>query len=386
MPQSDSALLAKFAKKGPKKILALDGGGIRGILTLGMLKKIETVLREKNPDLLLGDYYDLIGGTSTGAIIACGLAIGKSVDEIIKLYQELGSEIFGKGRNKKFLKRDWKILRSFSVENYSSSNLEEYLYSTFKEIHLGDNENIKCGLAINGKRADTYSLWTVANHPDGIYFNSNAHLKLWEVCRASSAAPYYFKPKKLVLRNRKGQPFDATFIDGGVSLANNPAWETFLVATVPSFGFKWDTGENMMSITSLGTGNGAKKEDPHELEKLKAVSWASKLADVFMNDALEMNHVLMELLGVNKGPQYTFNSQYGNGNELQLIKDKNSKLFSFIRHNVTLSVNDLKNISVDADTAMINSLIEMDHYENMDKLLEIGEKYAAANINANTIL
>src|SRR6187431_1106664 len=87
---------------GPKRILALDGGGIRGALTLGYLKKIETILREKegNPNLLLSDYFDLIGGTSTGSIIATALAIGKSVDEIVKLYMDLGGKIFGE-------KRDW---------------------------------------------------------------------------------------------------------------------------------------------------------------------------------------------------------------------------------------------------------------------------------------
>jgi uncharacterized protein len=60
----------------PKKILSLDGGGVRGILTLGILKQIETLAREKtnNPNLVLGDYYDLIGGTSTGAIRAWQLA------------------------------------------------------------------------------------------------------------------------------------------------------------------------------------------------------------------------------------------------------------------------------------------------------------------------
>src|ERR1700712_3057821 len=86
---------------GPKRILSLDGGGIRGALTLGYLKKIETVLREKenDPALVLSDYFDLIGGTSTGSIIAGALAIGMSVDEIVKMYMDLGGKIFGKKRS-----------------------------------------------------------------------------------------------------------------------------------------------------------------------------------------------------------------------------------------------------------------------------------------------
>src|SRR5687767_12362413 len=90
-----------FRPGGQKKILALDGGGIRGALTLGYLKKIETILREKenNQQLVLSDYFDLIGGTSTGAIIAAALAIGKSVDEIADLYMRLGAVIFGEKKN-----------------------------------------------------------------------------------------------------------------------------------------------------------------------------------------------------------------------------------------------------------------------------------------------
>ena len=76
-------------KNTPKRILALDGGGIRGILTLGYLKHIQTLLRKRhvNEKLVLSDYYDLIGGTSTGAIIATCLVLGYDVDRIIELYR-----------------------------------------------------------------------------------------------------------------------------------------------------------------------------------------------------------------------------------------------------------------------------------------------------------
>ena len=66
---------------GPKRILALDGGGLRGVLTLGMLREIETTLRARHggdPDFRLSDYFDLMAGTSTGAIIAAALSLGMS--------------------------------------------------------------------------------------------------------------------------------------------------------------------------------------------------------------------------------------------------------------------------------------------------------------------
>jgi len=82
---------------GGKRILALDGGGIRGALTLGYLQRIEDILREEadnKESFRLSDYFDLIGGTSTGSIIAGCLAIGMKVEEITKLYMNLGGKIF----------------------------------------------------------------------------------------------------------------------------------------------------------------------------------------------------------------------------------------------------------------------------------------------------
>ena len=80
------ALVDRLSSSGPKQILALDGGGIRGALTVGFLARIEQILRERHgrPDLLFCDYFDLIGGTSTGAIIAAALSIGMSADEVTR--------------------------------------------------------------------------------------------------------------------------------------------------------------------------------------------------------------------------------------------------------------------------------------------------------------
>ncbi len=82
---------------GPKRILALDGGGIRGALTLGYLKRIEDILRARfgnNPEFRLCDYFDLIGGTSTGSIIAAGLAMGFSIQKLQEIYKTLSDEVF----------------------------------------------------------------------------------------------------------------------------------------------------------------------------------------------------------------------------------------------------------------------------------------------------
>jgi predicted acylesterase/phospholipase RssA len=91
------AYAAREVADRPKKLLALDGGGIRGALSLEFLRTLEQRLREHYHDkLVLADYFDYIGGTSTGAIIAAGLALGKEVEELQAMYRDLGKKIFSK--------------------------------------------------------------------------------------------------------------------------------------------------------------------------------------------------------------------------------------------------------------------------------------------------
>ena len=82
----------RLYSKGSKRILAIDGGGVRGAVAIAFLQRLEQTLREKygKPDLILGDYFDLIGGTSVGAILAAGLAMGRSADEVAEIFKVMG--------------------------------------------------------------------------------------------------------------------------------------------------------------------------------------------------------------------------------------------------------------------------------------------------------
>ncbi len=226
-------------KLSPKRILALDGGGIRGALTLGYLQRIEDILKKQhgNKDSFrLSDYFDLIGGTSTGSIIAACLAIGMPVKEIKEMYMNLGDKIFGK----KY--KWWKI---FEIDDlikagYNSKPLEDELQKVFgTDIDLG-SDKILTGLCIVAKRADTNSVWPLINHPDGKYFSSengkNKSILLWKAVRASAAAPTYFLPQMIEVG---GGMKEAAFVDGGVSMANNPAMQLLMIATLNGFPFKW---------------------------------------------------------------------------------------------------------------------------------------------------
>src|ERR1041385_9264495 len=109
------------------RILAFDGGGIRGLVTLAILKRLEAQI----PNLIKG--ADLLAGTSTGGIIALGLAAGKSVDEMISLYLDNGQKIFDDS---------WfDDLRDFSGivgADYDQKHLEEILKRVFADMRLKD--------------------------------------------------------------------------------------------------------------------------------------------------------------------------------------------------------------------------------------------------------
>ena len=113
----------------PRRLLALDGGGIRGVMSLEILRKMEQDLAAatgKGASFRLGDFFDYIGGTSTGAIIAAGLAMGKSVQELIDFYIDAGPLMFEKSS---LIGR----LRSF----YQADPLRNKLNSVFGERTLG---------------------------------------------------------------------------------------------------------------------------------------------------------------------------------------------------------------------------------------------------------
>jgi len=171
------SLKERFDSPGPKRILALDGGGIRGAVTVGYLMEIERLLRERHddPSLLLCDYFDLIAGTSTGSIIATLLAIGKETSEIRDLYMGLGGKIFEKKRS---WWKPWEIDDRVAAK-FDSKPIEVELRKILGDRRLGsDFPDVRTGLCIVTKRADTQSTWPLINHPDGKYFELNAPIPL----------------------------------------------------------------------------------------------------------------------------------------------------------------------------------------------------------------
>ncbi len=354
-------------KFGSKNILSLDGGGIRGALTLGFLKKIETILQDKyGKGYLLSDHFDLIGGTSTGSIIAAALATGKTVDEIKDLYMDLGGKIFGKKRNWWNPLETWRFLKA----EYDYIALEESLKSAFGTVLLGSDQ-IKTGLCIVAKRADTNSVWPLINHPQGKFYDTklgkNKNIPLWQAVRASSAAPTYFAPQMIDV----GDGQKAAFVDGGVSMANNPALTLLMVATLKGFPFKWETGEDKLTIVSVGTGYTVFKKQTGEIEEAWMKTWAMNVPDMLMQDASWQNQIMLQWMS-NSPTAHVIDM------EMESLKDDyigGKPSLKYLRYNFPITENDLNGLDLGKTFTSydVDSLAEMSNSENREILYKIGE-------------
>jgi uncharacterized protein len=357
-------LLEKLRSSGPKRILALDGGGIRGTITLGFLERIEQILRERHgqPDLKLCDYFDLIGGTSTGAIIAAALAIGMEVAEIKKLYLDMGGKIFGK-----------RMLRRWQAY-FDAKPLEKALEQTFGDMTLSDTA-VKTGLSITVKQADTGLTLLFQNHPDTPHYQELKDYPLWHLIRASTAAPTYFVPEKFSMLGQM-----AALVDGGVSMANNPALHLFILTTLNGLPFRWPLGEHNILLVSVGTGCWRRHHQASVVLNHKLWNWASEIPAMLMEDANWQNQLMLQGLSHSPTP-WEINGSLGLG---QIVHESNlfglEPCLSYLRYNVWLEPEELQTLDLSHLVEKSSHLRELSAAENRFDLALIGEKAAGQRV------
>jgi len=250
-----------------KRILALDGGGIRGVFTLEVLVQIEKLLREyyakqdpeKAKTFVLRDHFDFLAGTSTGAIIATCLCWGMSVEKVRNLYLAEGRRMFEKVS---FLTPTEKL-----ASLYDPKPLTCFLKKLFLEPAPETGKLVPATLASpllrNGEKKNflmvvvrnhtTGSAWPLTNNPDAIYNDpsrpdDNRQIPLWQLVRASTAAPAFFPPERVLLGET-----ESVFVDGSVTPYSNPALIAALTAILPGYHMDWPTGPENIRVVSIGT-------------------------------------------------------------------------------------------------------------------------------------
>src|SRR5207237_4475248 len=140
---------------GPKRILALEGGGVRGAITVAFLEKIEKVFAEHyGKEVRLGEHFDLIGGTSTGAIIAGALALRFTGIQVKDFYTMLAPMAFKRQK--------WSI--PIIQAKFDVRGLRAEIEKVIGGLEL-QSEKLITGLCVVTKRIDTGSPWILANNP-----------------------------------------------------------------------------------------------------------------------------------------------------------------------------------------------------------------------------
>lgn len=187
------------------QILALSGGGYRGLFTSSILTKLEAQARRP-----IGDCFDLITGTSIGGVIGLGLALGKSAESIKKMFLDHGEEIFTRGEPPKGRLARWRARYSqWHHAKYDGTVLRQKIEEVVgKNTRLADARTRLLIPSVNMTKGSV-QMFKTAHHPN---FMNDHKLLAADIAMATAAAPLYFPMAQIENSN---------FIDGGV-VANAP--------------------------------------------------------------------------------------------------------------------------------------------------------------------
>lgn len=328
-------------------ILSLDGGGIRGIISCIILRYIEEQLQKHDgAGAKLGDYFDLVAGSSTGALIASIILYpddnGKakySIQKGLELYSEKGGSIFQV--------LFWeKLINPFGLfnEKISVEHLERNLDEFFGELELKDfiKPCLITSYDIENRRAKLFN--TVEAQKQ-----SGDNFLVKDVCRATSAAPTYFTPARI--KSMYGQYF--SLIDGGM-FANNPALCAYAEARKMPFADILGNNQkpnfpaaNDMMILSLGTGAESKSYSYNKLAGAGKLAWINPIIDILLSaNAETVDYQLNQMFGTlglrNQKNYYRLNPSLKNASSaMDNVKKSNIEALiqaglSFINENQSL--------------------------------------------------
>ena len=361
------SLQKKVGGEGPKKILALDGGGIRGMITVEVLDRIEELLRKETggkDEFVLADYFDYISGTSTGAIIAAALSLGWSVGRIRKFYINSGEQMFDKAS----------LLKKFKYQ-YEDKELKKLLKKEFGSDTTLGSEELKTLLMMVMRNSSTDSPWPVSNNPRAKYNSRkrddcNLDLPLWQLVRASTAAPVYFPPEKVRIGKH-----NFIFVDGGITTYNNPSFQTFLMATLGPYNLGWETGEDKLLIVSIGTGTSPDANADLSPNEMNLLYNASAIPSALMFAALNEQDLLCRAFGnCLCGDQ--LDREVGDliDKEDTMNRPVSSMLFTYVRYNAELSRKGLDELGLTGIKP--EDVQKLDSVENIKELQAVGQAVA----------
>lgn len=234
------------------RILAIDGGGIKGVFPASFLATVEDTINDR-----IGNYFDLIVGTSTGGIIALGIGLGFSAKELVQFYEELGPSVFKGNPILRFV-------RQLGFSKYDQVPLKDALINKFGERRLGESKNRLVIPSFNLETGEVH-IYKTAHHSR---LMRDYKEKVIDIALATAAAPTYFPTHK----STSGIPL----IDGGV-WANNPVG----FAVVEAIGILGWSRE-FLHILSIGCTATPVDISSARITPRGMAYWGTKIVEVFM--------------------------------------------------------------------------------------------------------
>ncbi|HLJ83617.1 MAG TPA: patatin-like phospholipase family protein [Candidatus Eremiobacteraceae bacterium] len=385
--QMDSHLDKLIDGAGPKKLLSIDGGGIRGLIAIEFLSRIEAILRDRSgrSDLVLGDYFDYVGGTSTGAIVATLISMGFATKEIREFYVTGAHTMFDPSNVFLRLERKvspnsiWaKLLNSIGMLTSSAMYTQKALAAKIKSV-IGTDGDVEATLGTSKLRtlllivmrnASSDSPWPISNNPRAKFNrrglpDCNLDLPLWQLVRASTAAPVFFPPEVI---NIGDQQF--VFVDGAVTVYHNPAFLLFLMATLPPYELQWPTGEDKLLLVSVGTGLSENVNLRLRAQEMNLLYNVQSLPAALIHAATVEQDLLCRVFGKTRAGD-ALDAEVGDlvGNRAPLSE----KLFTYARYNVDLSRQGLDRLGLNA---IDEKAVQPFDIEHLDDLQTVGKTAA----------
>ena len=313
----------------PKRILTIDGGGLRGVFAASIIEQMELVTGKSARDL-----FDCFYGTSTGAILAAGLAIGMRATELKNFYLEKGATVFQK--------LPWyHIIKRALYWTYSKEELEQELKRVFGTRSLFDVGPL---LSIQTKNTQTSNVDFFNNFPYTRRAHGEKNLPLWQIIRASTAAPTYFEPEM----NR--------YIDGGISSYNNSSYASFIGATKY---LDWPAGLDHLRIYSVGTGYHPPVIPSGELDEKNKIQMAAYMVEELMDDINLLQNQIMKRL------------------------ENDQKLCWYKRYTIRFDKASFDRFGIPTDGVDFDAIAEMDAIDYLSSLANIGHSVAAKLVLAS---
>ena len=369
-------VLERIKADGPKRILACDGGGILGLMSVEILARIETDLRTitKKPDLVLGDWFDFVCGTSTGAIIATCISLGMSTAQIREFYLESGPLMFEKS---------WLTQRLRYA--YTDEPLAKLLRQQInRAVGRGDDDapatlgddGLRTVLMIVMRNHTTDSPWPVSNNPNARYNDRsrpdcNLNLPLWKLVRASTAAPTFFPPEVVVFGANTATEYSFVFVDGGVTTYNNPAFLAFQMATARPYGMDWQTGTDKLIIVSVGTGTAPKARPGLSADDLWLLDHAKSMPSALMNAASAGWDMACRTIGECRFGGHIDN-EFGNGMEPR--QSTIPKQFAYVRYDPDVTAKGLGELGL--SSIKPENVQLMDSVAHVEDIQRVGKAFA----------